>query len=165
MSNSGGVIQYCALEIGATPRMTLIENFITLSGVSPDISLNTSGNLFHIGTPFFWSSMVARFNWFPLLVNLCSLMNWNYSWCGILKFTFLPLQSITVWYLLSHVIPSITSYPLVFITSMSASNFLSHNYTVHALQTLLVEITLFPVLISHWSWIHTRVYHVMQQIY
>jgi len=36
-------------------------------------------------------------------------------------------------------------------TNMSASNFLPHNSTLHALQILLVMTTPFPVLISHWS--------------
>ena len=54
-----GAILYGALDIGIVPGMVSMENSTALSGGSPEISLNTFGNLFQTSTLFFCISVVV----------------------------------------------------------------------------------------------------------
>ena len=71
-----GAILYGALDIKTVPEIVSMENSTALSGGSPEISLNTSGNSFQTNTLSFLISAVAYTDYI-FLADLCSLSNWN----------------------------------------------------------------------------------------
>ena len=122
-ASSTGAIRYDALEIGVVPRMTSIENSRTRSGGNLGRSYgNTSNNSSTTGFGISSASVVTQSPWCFCLDALGSPTNWNSGWCKIRNITPLFRQSITAWYLLSHVMPKIISYPPMFIINMSVLN-------------------------------------------